>query len=38
MRKDATDALEQQFGDGFLDEVNDAGAEAAAAAKRRVAA
>ena len=38
MRKDASDALERQFGDGFLDEVNDAGAGAATAAKRRVAA
>ena len=38
MRKDATDALEKQFGAGFLDEVNDAGAGAAAAVKRRVSA
>jgi hypothetical protein len=38
MRKDATDALEKKFGAGFLDEVNDAGAGAGDAAKRRAAA
>jgi hypothetical protein len=38
MRKDASDALEKQFGAGFLDEVNDAGPGAGNAAKRRVAA
>jgi len=38
MRKDATTALEKQFGAGFLDEVNNAGAGAGSAAKRRVAA
>jgi len=38
MRKDASDSLEKQFGEGFLDEVNDAGPGAGNAAKRRVAA
>jgi hypothetical protein len=37
MRKDATDALEKTFGEGFLDKVNDAGPRAGEAARKQMA-
>lgn len=38
MRKDATDSLENKFGGGFLNAVNDAGAKAGEVAQRKMAA
>ena len=38
LRKDATDALENKFGGGFLDAINGAGVEAASELRKRVSA